>query len=254
MADGSFAYVPAEGFTAFGAELRKGAWGDIDTTNYIGADGRLVKAISSAPVKIALKVQLQGAIVTMVEVLKSAGSAKACDDVWDTAEKRLGVMISAALVSKDAAKRAAGERLHQCLLLGEGAGQTKLKYHQEVDFARKQLELATNGQCAADIALLELGDLMQDIAVATEALADAIGHGSTGHTPSRRKTAALTHCRIAFGAVLGQLEWIASAGSSGIDKDVASALLAPIRELAQRYSKPAPTKAPKIRVAEQPQP
>lgn len=254
MADGSFAYVPAEGFTAFGAELRTGAWGDIDTTNYLGADGRLIKAISSAPVKVVLKVQLQGAIATMVDVLKSAGSAKACDDVWDTAEKRLGVMISAALVSKNAAKRAAGERLHQWLLLGEGAGQTKLKYHQEVDFARKQLELGTNGQCAADIALLELGDLMQDIAIATEALAGAIGHGNTGFTPSRRKGATLSSCRIAFGAVHGQLEWIASSGSSGIDKDVASALLVPLRELAKRYSKPAHNKTPKIRIAEQPQP
>jgi hypothetical protein len=245
MADGSFAYVPAEGFTAFGAELRTGEWGNIDTTNYIGGDGRLIKAISSAPVTVVMKVQLQGAIGTLLEALKSAGSAKSCDEVWDTAEKRLGVMISAALVSKNAAKQAAAERLFQWLLLGEGAGQTKLKYHQEVDFARKQLELAAKGQCAADVALLELGDLMQDIASATHALAAAIGHGTTGQVPSRRKSATTSNCRMAFGAVTGQLDWIATAGLADIDKEVALGLLRPLRELAARYPAPANPKLAK---------
>ncbi len=242
MAEQSFSFVPAEGFTAFGAELRTGAWGELDTSKYLGDDGRLIKAVTNAPATIVLKVQMLLPIQQLVMALKSTGNAKSCDDVWDTAEKRLGVMISAAQISKDAMKRAAAERLHNWLLLGEGAGQTQLSYHQEVDFARKQLQLASEGQCSADIALLELGELMQDISTATDALANAIGHGLTGEPPARRKNASTTLCRIEFGRVKAQLDWMVEFGLAGADKARALALRAPLLELAARY--PGPTKEP----------
>ncbi len=237
MADVSFAFVPAEGFTAFGAELRTGEWGNVDISDYVGADGRAAKPLCKAPAAVVMKMQLQTAIAEVLGALKNAGSAKWCDDAWDETEKRLGSLIIAAQMSKQLERKAAGERLHKLLLLGEGAGQTKLKYHQEVDFARKQMELAAESQCADDIALLELGDVMTDIAAATNALADAIGHGTTGHAPWKRKSEAVTTCRNVFGAMTKQLAWMMEHGYPGPDKEQAIALHASLVELAGRYPK-----------------
>ncbi len=243
MADVSFAYVPAEGFTAFGAELRAGTWGNIDVSEYVGADGRTAKALCDAPTTVVMKLQMNAVIAAMLGSLKSAGSAKTCDEHWDETERRLGVMISAAMLSKDPLQRTAAERLHKWLLLGDGAGQTNLKYQQEVDFGRKQIELSSQSVCAADIALLGLGEFMADIATATTALAEAIGHGMTGHAPSRRKSAATVACRNAFSTVAKQLDWVIENGLPGPDKEQAITLRAPLIELAARYpAKPVTTK------------
>lgn len=253
MSDVSFSYVPAEGYTAFAVELQSGQWSSIDVSAYAGADGRPIQALGTAPAFVVLKLQMLGCVVDVTAALESTGSAKGCDNRWDGLQKRLNALVNLGLLSSNPTQKAAAERLQKTLLLGRsGEGQTKLKYQQEVDFGRKQLQLTSDGQGAADVVLLGLGSTMADIGAATNALAAAIGHGTTGLAPAMRKRAAAAACAHTFGSVYKQLDWLVNNGQPGADKEKALALRAPLMELAARYpAKPekqtattAPTVAP----------
>ncbi len=242
MADVSFAYVPAEGFTAFSAELSSGAWGSIDVSSYVGVDGRAAKPLGDAPAFVVLKLQLRWPIGDMVRATSGAGTAKSCDDDWDGTQKLLNSMLTVGLASKDPVQRAAAGRLHKILVLGDGEKQTQLKYQQEVDFGRQQVRLMAESQHAADVALLGLESVIADIVKTTNALASAIGHGVTGLTPAKRKRAVTAACMNAFGAVAQQLEWVAEFGMDGADRQKAITLRATLVELATRYPRPHVTK------------
>lgn len=246
MADVSFAHVPAEGFTAFSAQLDGNVWGSIGVSTYLGADGRLAKPLGDAPAFVMFKVQLLMALTAAVLVMQSTGSAKACDKLWDGAQKRFSGLIAIDRASTDAQEKAAADRLHGLLLLGKsGEGQTRLSYQQEVDFGRKQIRLAAETSCAADIALLGLAPVMANIAAATENLALAIGQGRVDLAPARQRKAAVAECVQVFGTVHRALDWLAEHGHAGPDRDTAIALRATLDELVAKYParvvKPKPT-------------
>ena len=126
--------------------------------------------------------------------------------------------------------------------------QTLLRYQEEVDFGRKQVALVASGQGAADVALLGLGPMMNEIAVATEAFASVIGHGETVAAPHARRAKAVAECVITFGAVTESVEWMIEHGGNGAERDVAMAVHASLKDLAERYTAPLRT----IRSAEAP--
>lgn len=236
MADVSFAHVPAEGFTAFSTHLDGPVWGSIDVTTYLGADGRLAKPLGDAPAFVMFKVQLLTALTAAVLVLQSTGSAKACDKLWDSVQKRLSGLIMVGRTSTEAEEKAAAERLHGLLLLGKsGEGQTRLSYQQEVDFGRKQMRLAAETSCAADIALLGLGPVISSVAVATENLAAAIGQGRVDLAPAKQRKAAVAECIQVFGTVYRALDWLAEHGYGGTERDTAIALRATLDDLVAKY-------------------
>lgn len=236
MADVSFTHVPAEGFTAFGTQLEKGEWGSIDVSTYVGSDGRPAKPMGDAPTFVSFKVALQIAVSELVTVVQSTVGARGFDAVWDQTEKHFSALVVAARKSSNGPVKAAADRLFAALLMGRGDLQTQLGYQQEVDFGRKQVHLSGQPQMATDIALLELGPMIQAIAVATEDLADAVSHGRADFSPSKQRKALVAKCSQVFGTIHRALDWHAEYGATGEDRKKALALQTALAELATKYT------------------
>jgi len=243
MAEVSFVHVPTEGFAGFDSELSSGAWGSIDVSSYVGADGRAAQPLGNAPLFVVLKLQLLWPIADVLRAMSGAGMAKSCDNAWDGTQKLLSSLLVVGLASKDPEKRAAAGRMQKLLVLGDGEKQTQLKYQQEVDFGRQQVRLMSANDHLADVALLGLQSVVVDIAATTNALAHAIGYGVTGLSPAKHKRATTAACVQAFGAVAEQLAWLSEFGLDGADRQKAIALREALVELATRYPRPNAGKA-----------
>lgn len=239
MSQPSFAHVSPEGFASFNTQLNEGDWALIDTSAWETANQSPAKALGDAPLLVFLKVRMKWSVSALIAALQGAASAKDLDINWDNAQKQLNALLAAAAVSTDPSKREAAARLQKMLLSGAGEGQTKLKYQQEVDFGHKQALLVSQNPGAADIALLGLGNAMNDIAQATSALAAAIGHGEGPERPSERQKLAASACSATFGFTAQTLAWLAANGLAGEEQNRAQRLRSSLVELAARY--PAPT-------------
>ncbi len=217
----SFTHVPQAGFSAFGAQLSMGVWALVDTIAY----GDPTQPLWNAPMTVVVKIRIKRAVMGLLEAIAGAGGAKGCDRRWDGCQKQLNGLLHVAAVSNDPAKQEAALRLQKMLLLGAGEGQTQLRYQEEVDFARKQVALTSQGQGATDVALLGLGPLMAEIVLATDTLAAVIGHGGTSRTPYRRKANATTMCASTFSWASETLSWMAEHGGAGPERELAIASL-----------------------------
>ncbi len=238
MSQLSFAYIPLTGFAAFKATLATSPWSQVDTSAYNDP----AKPLWDAPLLVAVKVRVSRAVHGVLVASLGAGSARTCDQTWDGCQKRLNHGIGIHLASADNAQRDAALRLKTMLLLGAGEGQTRLRYQEEVDFGRKQVALVASGQGAADAALLGLTSTINEIAVATEALALAIGHGESVVAPHARRSKAVASCVLTFAWAAEYLDWMVSQAGPGDERAVAMNLLDSLQELASRY--PAPTRSP----------
>jgi hypothetical protein len=237
----SFTHVPPEGLASFNTDLGADAWGAIDATPWEGTGQTAAKALGDAPAVIVHKVRLTFGLAKLVRAIEGAGSAKDCDNKWDSCQKQLKALLRAATQSTDALKREAAGRLQKSLLLGAGEAQTKLKYQQEVDFGRKQALIIADGQGKDDITLLGLGAAMLEVSQATDALATAIGHGQSAVTPYARLVAVTAECAASFVAVAEQLAWEIEHGQPGGDRDRAMAMRGPMEKLVARYPAPMAT-------------
>ena len=235
MAQLSFTNVNEEGFIAFSQSLTADDWGAIDITSYEGPNRTALVPLCDAPTVVLYKLKLRWAIGEFLDARAGADSAKDLDRNWDDAQKRLRRLLDAAATDRDGAKREAAARLKNSLLMGAGEGQTKLKYQQEVDFGRQQLQLTSSGQNAADIALLGLATTMSDIEDATDALAAGIGHGQTNRRPSKRRREAMAACASVFLTVAKDLAWLAEHGQDGADRARAGRLWSTLEVLSLRY-------------------
>ncbi len=234
MSQLSFAYVPQSGFAAFHSTMTSSVWSLIDSSAYADPS----KPLWDAPPLVMAKTRIQRTIHRLLVAMAGAGGAKGCDRAWDGCQKQLNGLLGVYAASNEMAKRDAAKRLQNTLLLGAGVAQTLLRYQEEVDFGRKQVAMAATGQGAADVALLGLGPMMNEIALATEALASVIGHGETVAPPHARRAKAVAACMLTFDAVAESLEWMIEYGGSGPDRDVAMALHASLTDLAARYTAP----------------
>jgi hypothetical protein len=239
----SFRSVTDDAFVAFTAELDQGPWGTIDITPYIDAEGAVTKPVGNAPAGVYFKIELNGSIAALVRARSGTYSAADLDRIWDTQQRTLNLALVAASADPDANKRAAAKRLRKVLLLGSGTGQTKLPYQKEVDFGRQQKKDVASGQGADDVKLLGLGPVLGTIDVATENLAAAINHGSTGEAPSDQARVAKAACAAAFSWVAEGLGRVVMRGMPGPDRETAEQLLEVLFALAARY--PAPPPKPK---------
>jgi len=238
MAAPSFAHVTEEGFQSFSHELSKGEWALIDIKPFEGPNRTAAKSLLDAPLQVVWKLRLNWIIGGLADARGGADVAAEADTVWDSGQRRLSALLSAAALDPDAQKRAAAERLKKAFLKGAGEGQTRLRYQQEVDFGRMQEESAKETQNAADIALLGLGGVFAEIAQSTDALASAIGHGQgKGYRPSERVRVAVNACSLTFSSVEEVISLVAEKGIP-TDRTRAQALLATLHALAKRYPAP----------------
>lgn len=234
----SFAHVTEEGFESFTHGLSQGAWALIDTSTYEGPNHTSTKSLVDAPIQVGWKLQIRWILGALADARSGADIASGADGTWDGTQRRFDSLLSASSNDLDPEKRAAASRLQKALMLGSGTKQTKLKYQQEVDFARTQLLLAKEPQHAADIVTLGLTGVIADIALTTDALADAIGHGQgTSRRPSERRRAAVAACSATFSAVYSSIAWVLEKGLPA-DKTTAQALLETLQALATRYPAP----------------
>jgi hypothetical protein len=236
-----FTHVPAAGFAAFDVELSTGEWACVDSSRFEGGARRSAKPLDEGPALVVVKLRLKWAIASLMQAIEVAGDAKECDRQWDTLQRQLATILGARAASNDPVKRAAVQRLQSTVLLDASAAQTKLPYEQEVDFGRKQVLHASQGQGAADVASLGLVPLMLEIAAATDALATAIGYGTTTKTPQECKAEARAACAATFASAAYWLGWIAEYGSEGTDRERAKALVKPLEQLSERYAGPSKT-------------
>lgn len=241
-----FSHVPAAGFAAFDVELSSGDWAFVDSSRVEGTQRKTAKPLEDGPTLVVVKLRLRWAIATLLQAIEVAGDANECDRHWDTLQQQLATILGARTASSDLAKRSAAQRLQVALLHRFGTGQTKVPFQQEIDLGREQIRHVSEGQGAADVALLGLVPLMLDIAAATEAFATAIGYASSRETTQERKVSARTACAATFASAAYWLSWIAEYGSEKSDRERAAALLGPLERLAERHSEPATMRSPAV--------
>ena len=234
MSQLSFSHVPMAGFAAFQSTMQEHPWTEIDASAYSDPS----KSLWDASPLVLSKVRLQRSIQQLLVTMLGAGGAKACDRRWDSTQKQLNGLLVAYAESSDPAKRDAAKRLQSLLLLGGGVAQTMLRYQEEVDFGRKQIALVAAGQGATDVATLGLGAMINEMAVATEALAAVIGHGETVAAPHLRRAKAVTTCAQTFGVVAEGLAWLIDQGGNGAEQGIAMKLYTSLHELTDRYALP----------------
>lgn len=239
-----FSHVPAAGFAAFDVELSSGDWAFVDSSRIDGAHRTTAKPLEDGPTLVVVKLRLRWAIATLLQAIEVAGDANECDRHWETLQQQLATILSARTASNDLAKRSAAQRLQVALLQRFAAGQIKVPFQQEIDLGREQIRHVSEGQGAADVALLGLVPLLLDIAAATEALATAIGKNSSKESAHDRKISARAACAATFASAAYWLSWITEYGSERSDREPAAALLVPLEQLAERYSEPTTMRSP----------
>lgn len=237
MSQLSFAYVPPSGFAAFHANLNSHPWTLVDSSAYDDP----TKPLWDASPLVLVKIRIQRAVHELLVAIAGAFGAKGCDRTWDNCQKQLNGLLGAYGASSDPAKRDAAKRLQSMLLLGAGIAQTLLRYQEEVDHGRKQMALIATGQGAADVALLGLGPMMNEIALATETLASVIGYGATIAPPHARRTKAVAACAATFASAAESLEWMIECGGIDTNREIAVDFYASLKDVASRY--PAPARA-----------
>lgn len=235
----SFVYVTEDGFHALAEELSRGAWGTVDITGLLNSEGVAAKPLCTAPAIAYFKLELVTALDALGAARSSTYNVKDLDRTWDNLQRQLNLALATAATDPDAGKREAAARLQKLLLHGGGTGQTRFKYHKEVDFGRKQVATAAKGEAAGDVALLGLGATVTAIGAATDALAAAISHGETDERPSEQVRSAKSACAEACAWVAAGLARLAKRGEAGADRDTAAKLLETLTTLAGRYPAPA---------------
>lgn len=145
------------------------------------------------------KVLMLTGVRALIDVLGAgAGKLKALDEAWDEEQRTLDLELQLRERKKNsAAVREAAGRV-RAALLPNGAEQIGYDSEKEVEFGRTQVSLARSAELKVDVAALGLGDVITAIAATTDALAEAIGYGSSKKvtlTPGRR--ALLAQRRVA---------------------------------------------------------
>jgi hypothetical protein len=231
-----YSYVSGKGFVAFSHDMAEGPWKGISIAKYDTPDRTLSDAALNAPHPVIWKLRITWTIAALKYALGSS-TLDELDASWDSCQRKVNYRLAEHAESKDPEVRQAAERLRAQLLHGGGTGQTSFDYDEEVDFGRNQIELMKEPAAAADVKKLKMGDLLQEIADTTEALAK--GAGRTPGTkrsgaPSIQQREALTACSAAFNGVHDEIAWFIENTEKGPDRDKLIELQAPFEALLAR--------------------
>jgi hypothetical protein len=241
-----FSYVDTDGFISFKKELESNSWKEFDISAWLdGGGGSLLQA----PFVVVCKVRLHRAIANLATVLQQISSTNLAelDSRWDSLQRRLHYKTADLSESEDAKISSAALRVRSATLKGEGTAQTNLTYQKEVAWGRKQVTLCREKPLSDDVALLELGGLIDEIEKATEAFAVALDtSGTTGESSEAtarndRLLEAKAECRQACNSTLNGLELqLEQRELAPNEKTSIEACLAPLRALLKRYSSDQP--------------
>lgn len=238
-----YGYVSEKGYMAFTHDLGEGAWASISITAHDNPERMLPADPFLVPRDIAWKLRASWAIAVLRDALGASPEVLAgLDARWDASQRKLFHVLGAAESDHSKAIQDAAKRLKGALLSGNGTEQTTLSYDEEVDYGRNQIALMSSGPLVADVTLLNLAGMRDQINQDTEALAQGIGRGpGEKRAPSRSKRirAAVGSCAAAFNGIHGELTWMIDHTPPGAVRTQLEAMLAPFQALLLRY--PAPT-------------
>jgi hypothetical protein len=242
MARYGYGYVTDKGFASFARALSEGAWKDVSIEKHDGdGDPPLAKGpLLEASPALLWKLRATWAIRALLGAMgtATADDLLRLDAEWDSSQRALNLTLLAAGEHRDAEHRAAAERLRTALLLGGGTGQTQLSYEKEVDFGIAQRDLAGKAPLSADVKAVGVGEHLERIGDATDALAIGLGRGPgqvRAVSRARRIRDALAACAAAFNTIHDELAWAIEHTGPGNDHQRLEALYAPFLALLERY-------------------
>ena len=239
MAQASYSSVPKEAVVAFAKELEQGRWAEISVDPYQGAADHL-----NVPVLPLLKMRMQRKLQEFTQALGSSNSIlQAADERWDASQRKLEARITLAEQDDSEELAAAGDRLRNSLLLGNGLAQTNLSYPEEVAFGYKQIgllraEKAENSSFASpkeDAALLGLGGLVAEIEARTLALEQALPKEGEDTNRFDQIKELYTECLNLLRSVHQELDLQKSSTANGETRHHINELKAPFMNLLNQY-------------------
>jgi uncharacterized small protein (DUF1192 family) len=244
MANYGFSYVPERGFVAFLNDLEEGEWGEVSLAGLdTSPDAPLPESILSAPRRVVWKVRLTRGCNRVKRARQGSATRTPSDidDEWDALQRQLKHILAFHLEHKEPAKRDAAGRLFKRLLSGKsGLSQTRLPLQEEVDFGEAQVKAARESPLSADVTLLGIGELIDDIAKKTKELRDSLGRAPGQVSGAARDRAedlssALTFATEAFNSVLSEIDWCVENVAGGQVIDELTRLREPLQNLLDRY-------------------
>jgi hypothetical protein len=239
---------------AFSDELSRGAWGAIDLTGLVGEDGKPVRPLEELTTLVELKLRLTRGIGSLAKAIAASDATTGIELIWDNKQRAFVTRITLATLEGGAEDKKTAARILAALTAGGGLAQTGYSHDAEVDFGRKQIRLAAEPNLRADLSSLGLLPSIDEISVATENLAVAIGRDGSGSrklSPSHQISKELSSCITSFTGVHSQLDWLAQVAASDEDRRRIDDLRKPMSDLLQRFL-PEPTAAPSPTPTEEP--
>ncbi|HRI69807.1 MAG TPA: hypothetical protein PK156_36510 [Polyangium sp.] len=233
MAPLSFVHVPQAAFSSFSVALLAFPWTLVDASDFELAPNDLV----NAPFLVLVKLRLSQA----VEALRALTHGFAGRDSMAWAQqKQLCAVLDLASRSSDPAKRDAARRLQQMFLFDVGEAQSN-EQSLEIDMAHIQMSLVEHGQAEADVQLLGIEPLLNEIAMNSESFSN--GSKSEGVTSfSRKKAAAMASCVGTFAWATEALALFVARMAAGPEKELAQALLGSLVHLSTQSAIAAPNR------------
>jgi hypothetical protein len=239
-----FSYVEERGFISLLEDLDKGSrWREHDSTPYENVTTAPTIPLYQRPLALQCKVRLKRGINGLL-MARGVGLLDVYDASWDKTQRRLYFSVAANTADPDPAKSSAAEKIKDSpgMFLGDGLGQTRLPYEQEVDHGRGQLAMLRGG-LRTEVALLGLGPIVEDVANTTEEFATALGRssGKSSKTRAEQVNTALKECRQACNFTLSALGWHTT--QPGLSQEAShelEELLAPLKALLKRYATTVP--------------
>ena len=248
--------VKEAAFLAFNEELNRGEWGRIDLTAYLAEDGSCNRPICEVPAVVALKLWLGWGIGVLAKACATGNEVEGLEQAWDNKQRAFMARLTLAAIEGDAEAKKCAARVQASMTDGGGLAQINYSFDAEVDFGRKQVRLAQEPNLRADLTTLGLLPSIEEIRVATENLAPALGRAGSGDrklAPSQHLAKALSSCVAAFNGVHVQLDWFVEAAVAEDESRRYEALLEPLDALLERSrTEPAATPAPVVPPAEEP--
>jgi hypothetical protein len=177
------------------------------------------KPLTEAPTVVVLKHRLDRAVRGVLAAMGVSNQVLLADQEWDRCQTWLNARVSFDENDSNPERRVAAGRVRAALLTGNGTAQNALAPDLEVDYGGAQVNPCKAGTpLLPDIQALGYQPLIDDIRVASNALAVAVGRDMPGPRPPARSVQireAIRAAARAFHAVDDSIDDLLAATTEG---------------------------------------
>jgi hypothetical protein len=205
MPNNGYLRVSQDQLISLPKRLTEDPWKQVDTTPYEQSQDQL-----KTPIIPLLKLRILRAVTGLIRVVSTpSDTLSILDDRWDGGQRRLVRRIEDAEDSDEQKLREAATRIRALFLLGDGLGQTKLTYQEEVLHGQKQVALTvaekppqqTTPSVAEDVVTLGIEKNIAEI----EKQTSEFNAGLKQVSPESTKTSRYAQVRLATSALVNTL-------------------------------------------------